>query len=216
MLVGCRRLRLRGMHMVPVPVPVTMVMVMGVGVGVGVMVHIAVVMVPMMMVVAMAVIVAVVIALGRGLSLLIAEHQRLHRLAHGILIQRHMTGEKSCQARQNLSLHRHLGITVFVPSLLTVAHATLQEVVEKTVQIAVQFAANGWAGKHRLALYQETLVQVIGESIFRFQITAHGQKPSACSSCSNQSNPIGLTIRLFITTIRASFFGSALKCWCAQ
>src|SRR5665647_435213 len=42
------------------------------------------------------------------------------------------------------------------------------------------------------------------------------QKPSACSSCSNQSKPIGLTMRLLTTTMRASFFGSALKCWCAQ
>ena len=134
MLVDCGRLRLRGMHMVPMPVAVTMVMVMvmvmGVGVGMRTMVHIAVVMVPMMMVVTMAVIVAVVITLGRGLGLLIAEHQRLHRLAHGVLIQRHMTGEESCQAGQNLSLHRHLGVTAFVPPLLTVAHATLQEVVE--------------------------------------------------------------------------------------
>ena len=138
MLVDCGWLRLRGMHMVPVAVTMVMVMVMvmGVvmvmvmGVGMRMMVHIAVVMVPMMMVVTMAVIVAVVITLGRGLGLLIAEHQRLHRLAHGVLIQRHMTGEESCQAGQNLSLHRHLGVTAFVPPLLTVAHATLQEVVE--------------------------------------------------------------------------------------
>ena len=161
--------------------------------------------------------VPVVVTLGRVFGFLVAQHQGLHHLAQGVLVQRHVAGQEPGQPRQHQRLHGHLGVAVGRGGLLALAAAALQQVVEQAVEIAAEVAARrGRPLQHGLAVHQEALVEVTLQPVLGFQVAAHRQKPSARSSCSNQSKPMGLTMRLLITTMRASLSGSALKCWCAQ
>ena len=165
-------------------------------------------------------VVSMMVTLGRGLCLAVTHHHRFHQLAHRIFVECHMAGQKTGQPGQHQRLHRELAVGLARGHLIGVVSTALEQVGKQPVQVAVQVAACSRPFKQRRTVDPEALKQVALESVFFFQVATHhpllSQKPSARSSCSNQSNPMGFTMRLLTTTMRASLSGSALKCWCAQ